>query len=69
MATVVVVGRDVAPACGMRVVITEEGRAWDINKAKRGDSSQGGSGSIVELREDGQVSSLGPLRRRRSAAA
>ena len=68
MATVV--GRDVAPVCGMRVVITEEGRAWDINKAKRGDSSQGGSGSIVELREDGQVSSLGscPQRQQRELA-
>lgn len=51
-----VVGKDVTAEEGMRVVITEEGRAWDINKAKRGDSSQGGSGSIIELREGGQVS-------------
>lgn len=50
-----VVGKDVPPEEGMRVLITEEGRAWDINKAKRGDSSQGRLGSIVELREGGQV--------------
>lgn len=54
-AIMTVVGKDVPPEEGMRVLITEEGRAWDINKAKRGDSSQGRLGSIVELREGGQV--------------
>jgi len=50
-----VVGKDVLPSEGLRVVITEDGRNWDINKMKRGDSSGGGAGSIVEAREGGKV--------------
>jgi hypothetical protein len=49
------VGRDVEAEEGLRVVITEEGRNWDINKAKRGDSSQGGAGTIFECRDSGKV--------------
>ncbi|MGB1600759.1 MAG: hypothetical protein ACPIOQ_48925, partial [Promethearchaeia archaeon] len=45
------VGKDVPAEEGLRVVITEEGRHFDINK--RGDLSQGGAGVVVEVREIG----------------
>ena len=50
-----VVGKDVAAEEGLRVVITDDGKHWDINKAKRGDTSQGGSGTIVEVRQHGNA--------------
>ncbi len=53
MATIV--GRDAMAAEGIRVVVTEEGRSWDMNKGKRGDPSGGASGSVVEVREGGKV--------------
>jgi hypothetical protein len=49
------VGADAAAVEGMRVVATEAGRSWDMNKGKRGDPSGGASGSIVEVREGGKV--------------
>ena len=39
-----VVGKVVVEEEGLRVVITDDGKHWDINKANHGDSSQGGSG-------------------------
>jgi hypothetical protein len=49
------VGKDVEAAEGLRVIITEEGKNWDITKAKRGDSSHGAAGCVVEVRDGGKV--------------
>jgi len=52
------VGSDAAAVEGLRVVATEAGKSWDMNKGKRGDPSGGASGSIVEVREGGKVRCL-----------
>ena len=48
-------GQDAAATEGMRVVATEEGRSWDLTKAKRGDRSGGKAGTVVQVLEDGKV--------------
>ena len=40
---------------GMRVVVTDPGRIWEVEKAGRGDPSQGGQGTVLEVREEGKL--------------
>ena len=36
------IGRELAPQLGLRVVLTAEANAWEMGKGMRGDSSGGG---------------------------
>eukprot|EP00961_Rhodomonas_salina_P006853 92887-Rhodomonas_salina.1 len=49
------VGKDITSRAGLRVNVTEQGRIWEVEKAKRGDTSQGSTGTIVEIREQGGI--------------
>ena len=42
---------------GMRVTVTDPGRIWEREKAGRGDPSQGGEGTVLEVREEGTAPS------------
>lgn len=55
MTDVMLVGQTAEGEDGMRVVVTESGRTWEIEKAGRGDCSQGGQGTVVEIREEGKL--------------
>jgi len=41
----------------MRVTVTDPGRIWEREKAGRGDPSQGGEGTVLEVREEGTAPS------------
>lgn len=47
------VGKHVPAEVGLKVLVTETGRKMDVEKLKRGDCSQGGQGTIVEVPAEG----------------